>query len=57
MKNHNEGSRQKMKARQGGLAAALLAAAFATVTFADGVVYQNDFATRTSADAVPYGGA
>ena len=45
-----------MKARQGGLAAALLAAAFATVTFADGVVYQNDFATRTSAGAVPYGG-
>ena len=45
-----------MKARNGGLAAALLAAAFATATFADGVVYQNDFATRTSAGAVPYGG-
>ena len=45
-----------MKARNGGLAAALLAAAFATAMFADGVVYQNDFATRTSAGAVPYGG-
>ena len=45
-----------MKARHGGLVAALLAVAFATATFADGVVYQNDFATRTSAGAVPYGG-